>query len=97
VEEAITCKSGAPTLDGGRSSSMRESNLSTGRTARSLKSKATRMKKDMQLASGPTMVATTKNGQFCTQTRLTRLSRKDLIRTSVSTETDHSISDQDFQ
>jgi hypothetical protein len=42
-------------------------------------------------------VATTKNGQFCTQTRLTRLSRKDLIRTSVSTETDHSISDQDFQ
>jgi hypothetical protein len=97
VEEPTTCKSGALTLDGGRSSSIKENNSSTSKTTRFLTLKVVRMKKDTQLEFGPTMEETTKSGLLFTLIRLKRLRRRDSTRTLASIEIDHSTSDQDFQ
>ena len=60
-------------------------------------SRAEETKKVKQLEYGAITEETTKSGQYSTLTKLERMRRRDLIRTSVSIETDHSTSDQDFQ
>lgn len=71
--------------------------MSTGRTARSLTSREAKTRKVKQLVSGATTEETTKSGQSFMLTRPARLKTRVSIKTSDSTETDHSISDQDFQ
>jgi len=55
------------------------------------------MLKHNKLESGATTEATTKSGLSSMLTRLERLKRRDLIKNLDSIETDHSISDLDFQ
>jgi hypothetical protein len=97
VAGQTTCKSGALTLDGGRSSGIRMSNSSIGRTTKFLMLKEERMKKEELLVYGATMEATIKSGLSSMLTKLARLKIKDLIKTSDSTETDHSTLDLECQ
>jgi len=60
----MTCKSGAPTQDGSKSSSTRTTNLLTGTTTRSLMLKVAKTKKDTQLEYGQTIEENTNNGQL---------------------------------
>lgn len=95
--ELKTCRSGALTLDGGKFSSTRTNNSSTGRTPRYLKLRQTETKKDMPSEFTPTMEADTKSGLSFTLTSQRRVRIKDSIRNGASIETDHSTSDLDFQ
>jgi len=94
--EPTTCKSGAPTQDGSKFSSMRRTNLSTGRAAKFLKSRLQRMMKEHQLAFTVTTEEETNNGQSSILTKLTKIEPRVLIQNSDSTLIDHSISDLDF-
>jgi hypothetical protein len=76
---------------------MRTNNSSIGRTTRYLMLKEERMKKEELLVFGATTEATIKSGQSSMLTRPIRLKKRDLIKTSDSTETDHSILDQECQ
>jgi hypothetical protein len=76
---------------------MRTNNSSIGRTTRYLMLKEERMKKEELLVYGATTEATIKSGQSSMLTRPIRLKKRDLIKTSDSTETDHSILDQECQ
>jgi hypothetical protein len=60
----MTCKSGAPTLDGGKYSSMKTTNSSTSRTTRYLMLEEQRMLKANKLESGVTIEVNTNNGQL---------------------------------
>jgi hypothetical protein len=73
----MTCKSGALTLDGGRSSSMRTNNSSTSKTRKFLMLKEAKMQKEAQLVYGATTVVTIKNGLLSTLTKLIRLQIRD--------------------
>jgi hypothetical protein len=75
--ELTTCKSGAPTLDGSRSSSMRMVNSSIGPTRRYLMSLDLKMRKVKQLESLETTEDQTRNGKFFILTRLKRLLLRD--------------------
>jgi hypothetical protein len=66
----MTCKSGAPTQDGGKFSSTRKTNSSTGRAERDLTLKAARMLKATQLEYGATMEAELSNGMSSISTKL---------------------------
>jgi hypothetical protein len=93
----MTCKSGALTQDGSKSSSMRTANSSTGPTARSSMLKEEKMLKDKQSVFGVTIEESINNGKLSILIRLMLLQQRALIRTSASILTDHSTSDQDFQ
>jgi hypothetical protein len=95
--EPTTCKSGAPTLDGSKSSSTRIANSSTGRTVRSLMLQEVKMKKVKQLEFMVIIEARTNNGKLSTLIKQTRLLLRELTMTSVSISTDHSTLDQDCQ
>jgi len=64
LERPMICKSGAQTLDGSKSSSMRIINSSTGKTARYLMSQEPRMLKDKLSKYMVTMVERTKDGML---------------------------------
>jgi hypothetical protein len=95
LEELETCKSGALTLDGSRSLSMKVNNSSTSEMEEHLMSQVVEMKKDNLLLLGRDMVARTRNGRLSTLMKLRKELQRDLIRTGVSTLTDHSTSDQE--
>jgi hypothetical protein len=80
----MTCKSGALTLDGGKSSSLRTTNLSTGATIRSLKSLEAKTKKEPRLVLTETTMEQINNGKFFMLTRQTKLRPRDSMRNSVS-------------
>jgi len=90
-ERATTCRSGAPTPTGGRSSNMRVNTLSTGRMEKFLMSKEERMLKDKQFGPGRDMVELTKDGRSSILINLVKNQLQDLIKSSVSTSADHSI------
>ena len=94
LEEHKTCKSGALTQDGSRSSSMKTANSSTGRAARSLMSEELRMLKDNKLESGVTTRANTKCGQLSILTKQRVHKPRALTKISASMSTDHSTSFQ---
>jgi hypothetical protein len=96
VEQA-TCKSGAQTLDGGRSSNMRIIKLSTSPITRFLMSQDLRMKKVAQLVFKTTMEEETRNGKFYTLIKLIKLEQRVSTKISDSISIDHSILDLDFQ
>jgi len=90
----MTCKSGAPTHNGSRSSSSKQDNSSTSeRIKRFLMSMVPRMRKLERLLSERTQVKLTRNGMSSILIRLLRVKLKDSMKNSVSTSTDHSISD----
>jgi hypothetical protein len=91
-----TCRSGAQIQDGGKCSSLRRTNSSTGRAARSLMSKEAKTKKDKQLVFLETMEEKDSNGKLFILTRLMVHKPKELIKTLASTLTDHSTSSLNF-
>jgi hypothetical protein len=95
-EEQATCKSGALTQTGGKYSDLRRINLSTGRVAKSSKSKETTMAKEIQLVLPVTMVRKDRNGRFNILIKPRVQQRKVSTKTLVSTLTDHSILSQNF-
>ena len=95
--EQTTCKSGAPTQDGSKYSSMKRANSSTGLTAKFLMSHHPKMKKDKLLVLQVIPVRTTRNGEFFILTKLLRLKQRDSMKSSASTSIDHSTSDPDCQ
>jgi len=70
---------------------------STGLTANALMSQVEKILKDKQLSSGTDITEPIRDGKSSILTKPKRYQERDLMKTSVSTETDHSISDQDFQ
>jgi hypothetical protein len=89
----MTCKSGALTHNGSRSSSIKVSTLSTYKTENALKFLETRMMKEEQLLSTIDTTVLTRDGRLSMLT-LSRLKPRDLMKSSVSTLTDHSILSQ---
>jgi len=61
--EAKTCTSQAPTLTGGRSSSIKENTSSTSKTIRQLMSMEEKMKKEEMLLFGTSMEELTRDGR----------------------------------
>jgi hypothetical protein len=97
MEEETQCKSQALTPTGGRSSSMKVNNSSTGQTAKYLMSQEEKILKDKPFGSGRIMVEPTRNGRSSILTKQRRSQLKDSTKNSDSTSTDHSTSDQDSQ
>jgi hypothetical protein len=93
-----TCRSGAPTHNGSRSSSIKTTNSSTPeRTKRFSMSQVERMLKLNQLLFGRIMVERTRNGTSSILIKLLRRILRDLIKNTDSKSTDHSTSDQECQ
>jgi hypothetical protein len=97
LERALTCKSGAPTLDGGRSSSTTEATSSTSTTRRLLMLLVVKMLKDKTFKSGADTTKPTRDGPLPTLINQPRKERLDITRTTVSISTELSTSDQDSQ
>jgi hypothetical protein len=98
LEELTTCKSGAPTLDGSRSSNIETHISATFKTKIDvLMSVEAKMKKADQLSSGRSTEELTKDGRLYIKMKLKRFKKKDFMKTSDGTLTDHSISFLDFQ
>jgi len=95
--EATQCKSQAPTPTGGKSSDMKESNLSIGIMERHLMFQVEKILKDKQFGYGVNMVEPTRDGKFSILTSNQRFQLKDSTKNTDSTSTDHSTSNQDFQ
>jgi len=93
--EPMICKSGQPTQDGSRSSSIRTANSSTGPTIRFSMSREAKMRKDMQLVFGVTIEESINNGKLFILIKPPSLKPRDSTKNSDSTSTDHSILDQD--
>jgi hypothetical protein len=93
----MICKSGAPTLDGGKSSSMKENTSLTGPTKKHLMFTEDKIMKDKRLLSGRNTVEPTRNGRLSILTNLRRNKLKVSTRTSDLSATNHSTSDPDFQ
>jgi hypothetical protein len=68
LEEQPICKSGAPTPDGGRSSSTEETTLSISKTRRSLMSLVLKMLKPRTLSFTADTTEPTRDGQLFTST-----------------------------
>ena len=98
LEEPETCKSGVPTQDGSRSSSIKETSSSTSKMEELLMSHLIRIKKVKQSLSIRDTVVQTKDG---TSVILMKSKRKRqmarLMKNSVSETILHSTSDQDYQ
>jgi hypothetical protein len=86
-----------PTLAGGRSSGEEENTSSISRTRRHLMSIKERMLKDKRLSSGRSIMDSTRDGELSMLTNQPRRDPRDMTRTSDSTSTDYSTSDQDSQ
>jgi hypothetical protein len=97
LEKQATCKSGALTLDGGKFSDSRTTNSLTGRAIRYLMLLDLKTKKDKPLVSRTTTMVLTNNGMYSILMKLKDQELRELTKTSVSTLTDHSISDQECQ
>jgi len=95
--EPTTCRCGAPTQDGSRSSSIQENNSSIPRTTRSLKLLVRRILKVKQLAFMETIVVSIKDGLSDILTKLTKNQPRERMMNLDSKSTDLSTSDQDFQ
>jgi hypothetical protein len=91
-----TCKSGALTLVGGKSSSMRTANLSTGTTTRFLMLEELRMKKVNKLEFMVTTMVNTKNGPLSILIKLKAHKPREYQKTLDSILTDHSTLSQSF-
>jgi len=76
-EIPTTCKYGAPTPTGGKSSSMKVNTSSTGRTEKLLMYMEEKTKKEDQLSSGANTVEPTRDGRSSILIKLQRLQRKD--------------------
>jgi hypothetical protein len=62
LEELTTCKSGAPTQDGTKSSHMKDNTSSTSKARKHLMFTQTKMKKEERLLSGEDIMVQTKDG-----------------------------------
>jgi hypothetical protein len=69
----------------------------TSKTERHLMSMEEKMRKEDKSLSGTSMERPTRDGRSSILTKQIKNKKRDLMMTSVSTSTDHSISDQDFQ
>jgi hypothetical protein len=87
----MTCKSGAPTLDGSKFSSTRTANSLTGRAAKSLMLKEAKTRKAKQLEFGVTIEADINNGKLSILMKLKDHRLRDLIKNGDSMLIDHSI------
>jgi hypothetical protein len=96
-EEPATCRSGAPTPIGSKSSSIKTTSSSTGQTTRFLMSMTQRTLKDRELESRTTKMLGTNNGKLFILTRQRILEAKDSTRSLVSTSIDHSTLDLECQ
>jgi hypothetical protein len=96
-EELTKCKSGAPTLDGSRSSGTEETTSSISRTRRFLISIKEKTLKDKKLLSGTDITELTRDGQLSMLIRLERSKPRVTTEDSDSTSADHSTSDQECQ
>jgi hypothetical protein len=97
LEELITCKSGAPTPDGSRSS-LTEMNISAISKTKTdvLMSVEAKMKKEEKLLSGRNMVVPTRDGRSSIKMKLRKFKRRDSMKTLAGIAADHSIWYQDF-
>jgi hypothetical protein len=93
----MICKSGAQTLDGGRSLFSKESTSATSKTQENVlmcgKEKISRVKR---LLSGIDITVLTKDGRSSILTRNQRWRSRVLTKSSDSTSTDHSTSSLNF-
>lgn len=97
MEDQATFKSGALTLDGGRSSHSRENTSATSSNKIDVwLLRDPRMKKQLLLESRRELMELTKDGKFSTLIRL-QLRLRDLIKILDGKSIDHSTSSQDFQ
>jgi hypothetical protein len=97
-EEPTTCKSGAPTQDGGKSSPMKDNTSSTSRTRKLLIFMETKMKKEERSKYGRDIMAPTRDGESSILTqRVLRKRPLDGTLNGVSISIDFSTLDQDSQ
>jgi hypothetical protein len=92
----MICKSGAPTQDGGRSSSIRIANSSTGTTTRSLTLEEVKTKRDNKLEFGAITEVDINNGKLFILIRQRAHKLRVSPKTLDSISTDHSTSFQIF-
>jgi hypothetical protein len=97
LEDQETSKSGAPTLDGGNSSSMKVNSSQISRTIKFLMSLEEKMRNTDKLLFTRGMVARTRDGRSYILMKLKQTKKKELARLLDSISIDHSTSDQDFQ
>jgi hypothetical protein len=97
LEELTECRSGALTLDGGKSSNLLTNNLSISKTEESLMFQVLKMKKEEQLLLIKLMAVTTKSGMSSMLIKPRQLQLRDLIKILDSILTVHSTLDQDSQ
>lgn len=96
-EELETCKSGAPTQDGGRSSSTQVSiSVTFNSQTNALMYLVVKIMKHNQSLSTTDTTVQTKDGRLSIPTKQ-QFRARDLTRTSVSISTDHSTLSQDYQ
>lgn len=89
-ERKTTCKSGAPTADGGNSSNLMESTSRTSRTTSASMLQEEKMLKDKMFKYGRDTMVLTRDGQF--SIRMTKRRKlKDWTRTLVSRSMNHSL------
>jgi len=91
LEELETCKSGAPTLDGSRFSSMKVSNSLIGKMDWPLMLLDLRMMKVLQLVLQTVQIKRIKDGRLSILTKQLKQLPKDWTKNLVSTSTDPSI------
>jgi hypothetical protein len=98
-ERPTTCRFGAPTQDGSRSSSMTKNRRSSGicLIRRFLMFQEEKMLKDKLLLYGVNMVSQIRDGEYSMLIRPNQFKIKDSILNGECTVIDHSISDPDFQ
>jgi hypothetical protein len=92
----ITCKSGAPTLNGSRSLSSKLTGLPTFRIISTCMFQEVKIKKANQLLYMHKLKDLNKNGRFFTLIKLLRQRPRDSMRSSDSISTDHSTLSQSF-
>jgi len=85
LEEPTTCKSGALTLDGSNSSSMRRNNSSIGPTRRLLMFIQEEMKKEDKLSFGVTTERQTRDGLLSILIKLKQFLLRELTKISDGT------------
>jgi hypothetical protein len=91
-EEPTTCKSGAPTQDGSKSSCMLMNISATSRIRNAWMLQEARMLKVKQFKFMAEIIIQIKGGRLFIKIKLTRLLLRDLIKNLVLKSIDHSIS-----
>jgi hypothetical protein len=97
LERPTTCKFGAPTLTGGKSSNTKDQASLTSKTTKHLMFLVEQIKKVKPLLYMESMVRSTKDGELFILTKLIRFKRRDLTKILDGMSTDHSTWSQDFQ